>query len=119
MQGKQVAVNYRPTGRHFSGTLVLSSGSKVRIRCDECVAQLAAAAPGGHQEELDEEEELEAATYTLPEFLTHCCGPLPPDLQHMDVLEVVDLRMTPRVRAVDAGLGVTGVSMQCVHAPSQ
>jgi hypothetical protein len=112
MQGARVAVNCRPIGTHRSG--VLECGGE-RVRCDQCMGEVAAkrqrvakGAAGAEEEEgeaWDEEEALRRASMDRSTFMAHSCGPSEGQRKHPDVLELVDVRLTLRVRGGEQGVG--------------
>jgi hypothetical protein len=118
MRGARVAVNCSPIGGHHSGTL---EHNGERVRCDQCMGEVEAkrqqvlAGDWGSDEEeegeaWDEEEALRRASMDRTTFMGHCCGPSEGQRKHPDVLELVDVRLSLRVRReeVARGLGVVG-----------
>jgi hypothetical protein len=106
MRGARVAVNFNPIGGHHSGTL---EHNGERMRCDQCMGeveakrqQVLAGGWGSDEEEegeaWDEEEALRRAAMDRTTFMGHCCGPSEGQRKHPDVLELVDVRLSLRVR---------------------
>jgi hypothetical protein len=95
MQGARVAVNGQPQGSHHSG--ILEKDGK-EVRCEQCAEEglAAAAKANGHSWTWTPLQALQHACWKRGRFAWHCTGL--DKSKHPDVLELVDVRLSLRVR---------------------